>query len=147
MRMARLLYISDLLGDKFLRLAVYKRDQVRLLVLPAADVRDYANKLVFDNVVAGLPREVKLEVFTFIAKEIPLFNDYGNFLRQPAIGCPKLLRILVVNCRINHQNRRQSLYCLSGHELLVLLAAIAPSPALALSLNAGLQYRRECVPL
>lgn len=116
---------------------------MRLLILPAIDVCDYADKFV-DLDVVGPSLHVELQVLALVAEELPLVYDDSYLLREPVGNRPQLLCFSAVYSSVNHEYRRNALYSLPGGELLIPLASIAPAASLVLSFHTRFEDLREC---
>jgi hypothetical protein len=96
-----------------------------------------------DGDVVDTSLDVKLQIIALIAVYLSLVDDDTNLLWQPARNGPELLGLRAVDCRIQHENGRNSVHGLSSGERLVTLAPAAPSSAGGLAFDARFENLRE----
>jgi hypothetical protein len=89
---------------------------------------------------------VKLQIFSFIAKELSLLDNNAYFFGKPARGGPQHTMVMAGDCSVQQQNFRDIMDRLSGGYRLIALASTTPTLGGGLPLNATLKNLRESHP-
>ena len=108
-----------------------------LLIVSAIYVRHYSHKLIIGDAILMLDSLKIAKILPLKTHHLSIFNVDPDFLRKPARDGPKLLALVVLlQTRIEDQNRRDAMDCCSRGKLSVSSAFVAPCTYLQFPLKA-----------